>query len=308
MYQYFQPVQIFSKLHPQYDYIWQFEMDSRYTGHHYHLLQQATAFAKKQPRKNLWERNSYFYIPSIHETWEKFTKMVDNSMMDQETIWGPVPVEGLNVSSESPIPPRKPTQNETSTWGIGEEADVVTWLPQFNPENTGWPYRDVIYNFIEGPFIPRRSSPVAMSGLSARVLRIMHENLVEEGLSLVSEMTPASMALYHGLKAVQIPQPIYHAQEWDPVELDRRANTGVPGAISAGQDSIWTWDLAHDILKNMTYMFDSDFSGRLYQAWLGNGEVDEVSIMTLFCELKLTVCSGRERIGRCACLRCCYIL
>jgi hypothetical protein len=110
----------------------------------------------------------------------------------------------------------------------------------------------------------------------------MHQDLVEQGLSLVSEMTPASMALYHGLKSVQIPQPIYHAQEWDVEELNRRANTGQPGAVSAGMESIWTWDLAHDILKNMTYMFDSDFSGRLYQAWLGNGRVDEVCFDEFF--------------------------
>ncbi|KAJ5257867.1 hypothetical protein N7505_001879 [Penicillium chrysogenum] len=251
-------------------------MPGRYTGHLYHLLEQATAFAKRQPRKHLWERNSYFYIPTVHGTWDEFNKMVDQDMADLPTIWGPVPVEGLNFSKEAPFPPPMPTAEiNTSSWGIGEEADVITWLPQFNPVNTGWPMRDVIYGFSQGPHTPRRSSPVAMSRLSARLLHMMHNDLVEKGLGLGSEMSPTSWALYYGFKSVQIPQPVYHAQKWDPDELNRRANSGEPGAISAGSDSIWTWDMHHDILKNMTYMFDSEYPGRLYRAWLGNGDADE---------------------------------
>ncbi|OQE02618.1 hypothetical protein PENSOL_c002G11059 [Penicillium solitum] len=276
MYQCFQPVQIFSQLHQQYDFIWQFEMDARYTGHLYHLLEQATEFAKQQPRKHLWERNSYFYIPAVHGTWDEFNEMVDQLMVDRPTVWGPVPVEGLNVSNDAPFPPPMPTaEMDTSSWGVGEEADVITWLPQFNPTNTGWPMRDVIYEFTEGSDTPRRASPVAMSRLSARVLRLMHADLTEKGLGLGSEMSPTSWALYYGLKSVQIPQPIYHAQEWNPEELNRRAHSGEPGAISAGSDSIWTWDMHHDILKNMTYMFDSEYSGRLYRAWLGDGDAEE---------------------------------
>ncbi|CAG8892451.1 unnamed protein product [Penicillium nalgiovense] len=217
MYQYFQPVQIFSQLHQEYDFIWQFEMDARYTGHLYHLLEQATAFAKQQPRKHLWERNSYFYIPTVHGTWDEFNKMVDQDMADLPTIWGPVPVKGLNFSKEAHFPPPMPTAEiDTSGWGIGEEADVITWLPQFNPANTGWPMRDVIYGFTQGPDTPRRSSPVAMSRLSARLLRMMHADLAEKGLGLGSEMSPTSWALYYGLKSVQIPQPVYHAHKWNP--------------------------------------------------------------------------------------------
>ncbi|KAJ5503350.1 hypothetical protein N7463_006224 [Penicillium fimorum] len=194
MYQYFQPVRIFSQLHQQYDFIWQFEMDARYTGHLYHLLEQAAAFAKQQPRKHLWERNSYFYIPTVHGTWEEFNSMVDRWMVDRATVWGPVPVEDLNVSAEAHfLPPILTAEKDISSWGIGEEADVITWLPQFNPANTGWPMRDVIYGFAEGPAIPRRSSPVAMSRLSARVLRIMHTDLAEKGLDLGSEMSPTSI-------------------------------------------------------------------------------------------------------------------
>jgi hypothetical protein len=36
-----------------------------------------------------------------------------------------LPVEGLNFSKEAPFPPPMPTAEiNTSSWGIGEEADV----------------------------------------------------------------------------------------------------------------------------------------------------------------------------------------
>lgn len=74
-------MQIFSRVNPQYDFFWQFEMDSRYTGHFYNFLEQAADFARQQPRKNLWERNSYFYIPAVHGSWDNFIDQVDQSMM-----------------------------------------------------------------------------------------------------------------------------------------------------------------------------------------------------------------------------------
>ncbi|KAJ5968865.1 hypothetical protein N7501_005113 [Penicillium viridicatum] len=247
--QYFQPMQIFSRLNPQYDFFWQFEMDSRYTGHFYNFLQQATEFAKQQPRKNLWERNSYFYIPAVHGSWDDFTDQVDQSMTGVNSIWGPHPAKGIE--------------------GVGEEADVITWLPQFDPRHTEWPFADRVFNFRQKGRTPRRASVVAMSRVSARLLRLMHKDKTEKGFGLASEMSPTSWALYYGLKAVQVPQPIYHAHETNPVELNLRANSGKPGKISAGRNSIWNWNQHNDIVMKMSYMFGSEFPERIYRAWLG---------------------------------------
>ena len=38
-------------------------MDARYTGHYYDLIDKVTKWAKKQPRKGLWERNGRYYLP-----------------------------------------------------------------------------------------------------------------------------------------------------------------------------------------------------------------------------------------------------
>ncbi|KAJ5617742.1 hypothetical protein N7537_002856 [Penicillium hordei] len=60
----------------------------------------------------------------------------------------------------------------------------------------------------------------------------MDADLTEKGLGLGSEMLC--------MKSVQIPQPIYHAQEWNPEELNHRVNSDEAGVISSGSDSIWT--------------------------------------------------------------------
>ncbi|KAI3287700.1 hypothetical protein DTO002I6_7666 [Penicillium roqueforti] len=284
--QYFQPMQIFSRVNPQYDFFWQFEMDSRYTGHFYNFLEQAADFARQQPRKNLWERNSYFYIPAVHGSWDNFIDQVDQSMIGLDSIWGSRPAQGIEVGNEAPEPVHSDFNSDSNdddfwSWGVGEEADVITWLPQFDPQHTDWPFADRVYNFRQKGRTPRRASVVAMSRVSARLLRLMHADKIEKGLGLASEMSPTSWALYYGLKAVQVPQPIYHAHETNPIELNLRANSGKPGKISAGRDSIWSWNQHNDILMKMSYMFGSQFPEKIYRAWLGYDDAEKVSLLAL---------------------------
>ncbi|KAJ5477610.1 Protein of unknown function DUF3405 [Penicillium desertorum] len=238
--QYFQPTQIFSRLHPQYDYVWQFEMDSRYTGHMYDLLHKATEFAKQQPRKYLWE------------------------------LFGALVPQKGSTSKDKPLfPPVPRPADEPGSWGVGEEADLITWLPHFNPVGTDWPFRDRVFNFPQDQETPRWAAVVAMSRISARLLGLLHKDKVKSGVGLASEMSPISWALYYGLKAVQIPQPVYHDAKWDPEELNRRANPGEPGQVNAGFNSIWSWGQHDDIMYNTTFMFNSEFAEKLYRAWLG---------------------------------------
>ncbi|KAJ6088348.1 hypothetical protein N7486_009609 [Penicillium sp. IBT 16267x] len=266
--QYFQPIQIFARLNPQYDYICQFELDARYTGHLYHFLEQAAAFAKKQPRKNMWKRNSYFYIPAVHGDWDEFMETVDQSMATREGTGAP-DAFGINIEDEAPKVPTSDNQDSLCQWKIGEEADVITWMPQFNPKNTRWPFRDRIFNFLQGTRTPVRASSIAMSRVSARLLRLMHKDNTRSGFGLASEMSPVSWALFYGLKSVQVPLPICHELKWDPVELNRRANPGRPGGVNAGKKSIWSWEMHDDIMLKLSYMFSSDFPGKLCRAWLG---------------------------------------
>ncbi|KAL4757665.1 DUF3405 domain-containing protein [Aspergillus foveolatus] len=248
VYQYAQPLQIFSTVFPDFHYYWQLEMDARFTGHTYHFLERASEFAKQQPRRYLWERNAYFYIPGAHGTWEEFMQTVDKSLLRREsnTVWGPAP----------PLDP---------------EADLVTFLPIFDPSDTTWVFWNLLWN-LPIDTTTRRTSPVMMGRFSHRLLQVMHNAQIEQGVALVSEMMPSSFALWHGLKAVHAPHPIYADGKWMPKELNGIVNKGAggPEKINGGKDSFWNWDHKLDhIVYRMSYMFTGQAAEDFYQRWLG---------------------------------------
>ncbi|KAE8354742.1 hypothetical protein BDV28DRAFT_155997 [Aspergillus coremiiformis] len=266
VYQHLQPVQIFSQLYPDFDYYWQLEMDARNTGHMYHVLDRAVEFAKQQPRKYLWERNAYFYTPGAHGLWQRFREMVDQSMTDKESIWGPVLVD--QTQPVGPHPPVDSAERENYEWGVGEEADLITFLPIFDPHETTWTFPGIMWNLPTS--IPRRASPITMWRMSKRLLHLMHRDQAVEGIGLGSEMSAPTWAFWHGLKAVYVPHPIYVDGQWSPKELARIYNPGVPESINGGSDSIWNWDHRHDhIMYRTSYMFTTQTAEDLYRRWLG---------------------------------------
>src|SRR5947207_2302254 len=208
MFQHYQVVQFLSKLHPEFDFYWQFELDARYTGQHYHFLEQIDAFAKGQPRKYLWERNARFYIPSIHGSWDNFSTLAQTSNISG--IWGPKAPE--NVVPSGPEPPTGSPAQDDYNWGVGEDADLITFLPIFDPVDSGWVMSHSLYNF--PPSVPRRTSVNTMSRLSKRLLDIMNYEQAVYGRGFASEMSAASFALHHGLKAVYVPHPIFQDRSW----------------------------------------------------------------------------------------------
>jgi hypothetical protein len=80
---------------------------------------------------------------------------------------------------------------------------------------------------------------ITMSRLSKRLLDVVHHAQAGQGLGLVSEMSAPSWALYHGLKAVHVPHPIYLDGKWTGKELAGRFNPGAPEKVNGGENSIW---------------------------------------------------------------------
>ncbi|KGO69697.1 Protein of unknown function DUF3405 [Penicillium italicum] len=265
-FQYWQPVQIFSRIFQDFEFYWQLEMDSRFTGHSYHFLEKSAEFAKRQPRKYLWERNAYFYIPGAHGIWQNFINMVDFSMRGRKSVWGP-----MSIPQITPIGPKPPVafpEHDDYEWGVGEEADLITFIPIFDPTNTQWLFRNMLWGLPED--VPRRTSPVAMGRVSRKLLHQMHIIQIQRGLGLVSEMTPPSLALWHGLKAVHVPHPLYLDGKWTPKEIGRIMNPGEADKINGGPDSFWNWDHLWDhILYRLTYMFTTQTAEDFYRRWLG---------------------------------------
>ncbi|KAL9117467.1 MAG: hypothetical protein Q9187_005997, partial [Circinaria calcarea] len=197
----FMPLQYFAHQHPEYDYFWNWEMDIRYTGHWYHLFDKVRTWAKQQPRKGLWERNGRFYVPSVHGTWEDFKQMVrvqseigsasSNNLWSglgsakqtsggnarskvDKPIWGPHAPEDVLKLGSNPSPTTA-YEKDKYTWGVGEEADLITFNPMFDPDGTTWLLAEDFtgYNTTAGP-PPRRAAIITASRLSRRLLDTMH--------------------------------------------------------------------------------------------------------------------------------------
>lgn len=293
--QQFMPLQWFSKTHPEFDYIWNWETDARYTGNHYNFLEQISAFARTIPRKYLWERNARFYFPDAHGNYVSYLADTDAAIAnatakgEMTPVWGPMPAEA--TPAQTPIGPTPPTSQDKDdfSWGVGEEADLITLQPIWDPSRTEWSYRGRIWNYSPGirPIfteddpaadmfdfpgyanIPRRTFINTVARFSKRMLHAMHiENLA--GRSMQAEMWPASVALQHGLKAVYAPHPIWADKKWPAWYEDAVFNADGGKLARWGQefDSPYNHDREAQF-RGWSWYYSTSFPRVLYRRFLG---------------------------------------
>ncbi|KAF2479894.1 hypothetical protein BDY17DRAFT_348515 [Neohortaea acidophila] len=280
------PLQYFAHRHPEYDFFWHWEMDIRYTGHFHHLFDKISQWAKQQPRKELWERNGRFYVPGHHGSWQEFSKMVHNqtavpSKQDLDTqapsdlprpIWGPLRPTGKGDKTarpeQDPIAPHDQF-HDNYDWGVGEEADLITFNPLFDPDGTNWILAEDVtgYNTTE-TFPPRRTAIITAARLSRRLLETMHRETSLERHTMFSEMWPASVALQHGLKAVYAPHPVYMDRRWPLGYLTGIFNNGVNGATGGRLQAVFSDENQHNFYPS-TWYYHARFAEKLWKRWLG---------------------------------------
>ncbi|KAI1108551.1 hypothetical protein F5Y14DRAFT_81380 [Nemania sp. NC0429] len=234
-------VQKFMQEFPEFDYVWNWEMDARITGHHYDFLEKLSSFAKRQPRRGLWERSERYYIPSVHGDYDTdFRKEVER-LAEGDTIWGPP--DFPFITPVGPKPPVSQPEKDDYKWGVGEEADLITVAPIINVNYSGWVGANDVWGFNDSTHatqqLPRRVTIVTQSRISKRLLDIMHvENL--RGNHIASEMTCQTIALLHGLKAVYAPMPMFFDRPWKGKDIARWFNSGEKGD-SGGDNSAIGW-------------------------------------------------------------------
>ncbi|KAI1143398.1 hypothetical protein F5Y05DRAFT_368491 [Hypoxylon sp. FL0543] len=290
-------MQYFAYQHPEYDYFWQWEMDIRYIGHYYDLFTKIENWAKEQPRKGLWERNERFYLPSVHGTWEDFKQMArvqsemgttgaDNiwdgvpgaekqshaSGRGNKPIWGPErpkdPKDWLEPEDD-PVP-ETTYEKDKYVWGVGEDAEYITFNPMFDPQGTTWGLADDItgYNTTDGNGMPpRRAQIITASRMSRRLLLKMHRETAFLKHHAFPEMWPGTVALQHGYKAVFVPHPLYVDREWPPEIFARTLNNGRNGATGGSRTSVFG-QREHNLI-GLTWFYNSGFAPNLYRRWLG---------------------------------------
>ncbi|TVY82074.1 hypothetical protein LSUE1_G003821 [Lachnellula suecica] len=91
------PVQKSSQDYPEYDFIWNWEFDVRYTGHHYNLLEKLAAFAYVQSRRKLWERNERFNIRKYHGPYNTVFRKSVRKLTGSDAIWGAPSTNGIKA-------------------------------------------------------------------------------------------------------------------------------------------------------------------------------------------------------------------
>lgn len=260
-------VQKFSHDHPEFEYIWNWEMDFRYTGHYYDLLDNIQKFARKQPRKGMWERNERWYIPEYHGDYDTdFRESIEKQYGD-DIVWGPPDLPFINP--QGPKPPSTPSADNYE-WGVGEDADVITVGPMFNPVNSLWVISNHIWGYSDANHksedIPRRTTIVTHSRISKRLLALMHvENM--RGNHVASEMTPQTVALHHGLKAIFAPQPVFMDRKWTGSFVNKWFNAG-PGGVAGGYGSAMGWGRERRY-QGTTWYYRAEPPNRLFNNWMG---------------------------------------
>ncbi|KAG4428937.1 hypothetical protein IFR05_015582 [Cadophora sp. M221] len=252
-------VQKFAQDYPKFDHYFNWEFDTRFTGHHYNLLEKLANFAKAQPRKGLWERNERYYIPSFHDRFSTF-RLAVQKVSGEDTIWGPPPTPGV-----SPVGPKSPDPKDHH-WGVAEDADYISLAPMFNPVNTSWVGRNDVWGY-DGLNTPRRATIGTQSRCSKRLLDTMHaENL--RGNHVSSEMTPQTVALLHGFKAVFAPIPMFLDRDWSGESLAKFYNPGPKGESGSTVESPFSWG-RESRFAGSTWYYRANPPMRLYNNWLG---------------------------------------
>ncbi|QSS65861.1 hypothetical protein I7I51_06712 [Histoplasma capsulatum] len=259
-------VQHFALTHPQYKFIWNWELDSRFTGHHYEFTNKLDIFACSQPRRGLWERNARFYIPALHGSYNHTFRTIVQRF-ENEAVWGAMPIDHPHPRPIGPSPPvGSPDKDTDYKWGVGEDADYIGFLPIFHPIGTEWVIRNEIYGYL-GQATPRRASLITHSRLSRRLLLTMdRENMF--GRHMSSELFPVSTALLHGFKAVAAPHPIYSDKDLPAESADRWFNPGINGRSGSSQDSPFGWKRESRFL-DLSWYYRANLAGRLYWNFLG---------------------------------------
>jgi hypothetical protein len=263
------PLFWFGQQHPEYDFFWNWEMDLRYTGHYYEFNRQITRWAKEQPRKGLWERNSRYYMEDFHGDWANFTRNVEQETMKGAfaPVWGKVrfPNSGMLPSPNETKPPSSYVDDKYE-WGVGEDADYLSFNPIFDPSKTNWVFRNDVDGYSRThPIPPRRIAIITVSRVSKRLLDMAHKETYKMRHTMFPEMWPPTIALHHGYKAVFVPHPVYFNHNWPLNYMDQIFNhPRVPS------DSVFGWG-EHNQLDN-TFYYHATFAGTLWRRWFGYRE------------------------------------
>lgn len=264
------PLQRFAHTHPTFSNFMQLNINTRFTGHWYSLLSSLGPFARRQPRKLSWEKAERLYIPKLHGSYDTaFRDKVDSQQnYPDSVVWE----HGREIPEFKQYGPRHGDElavDEHYIWGVGEEADLISLSPIFNPNKTSWAGRGDVWNYKFGKHLRRRAIWGEEMMMSKLLLDVMHAEAVE-GRFLNAKMAPATMALLHGLKVVAAPVPVWMEMPWNGEEMNQAFHTGSLGQLGNSAKSSYGVN-SESFWEEASYSPESRIAAELWDRFMGRG-------------------------------------
>ncbi|KAG9252550.1 uncharacterized protein F5Z01DRAFT_625554 [Emericellopsis atlantica] len=207
MFQINQPLQLFALHYPEFDHYWQIELDQRFMGHAGEMLDAMADFARMEPRKQALERSTFPYSEELYDDYEELMVRVDEASKGKSRAWPALRIS--DVKPVGPVPPDK-SQDDAFSWGVGEEAAFIATSFCADVRTSTWVFGGWLEGHLnKGHDTPRWFCPPAIFRVSKTVLLEAHRAQFETGLSLPSESTMPTWALWLGLKVSYPPLPVY---------------------------------------------------------------------------------------------------
>ncbi|PWN21325.1 hypothetical protein BCV69DRAFT_166983 [Microstroma glucosiphilum] len=234
--------------HTEYDFVWNWEMDVRYIGNYLDFFEGIEDWSRKEPL---------------------------NVGMDKYDTWF---VRNVTASEQNWADDPKLTK------GRGEEADLITLGPIFDPRGSGWYWEYDVQNYPKGQNTHRRASIGTNMRMSRSLLDAMNVVNAEAKKSLHCEAWPTTLVLHsqlptghdhsfypeagftHNLplpfKGVYAPHPIYFRHHWDSDVLHARINR--PDFYKK---------INEKVMRDSTFYYDGKHSKEIYMGWKERDDV-----------------------------------
>ncbi|UZJ53235.1 hypothetical protein CBS101457_002555 [Exobasidium rhododendri] len=237
----FMPTQNFALDHPEYSFVWNWEMDSRFTGDYADLFHGASNFARGER---------------------------DDEELGRYKHW---------LMEQVPASVAEWATSKTISEGVGKEPDLIVFNPIFDPRQSGWYWEYDIQNYPEGRKTDRRASIGRNIRLSRALLHAMSTLNAEEKKSAHCESWPATVVLHSNqaiwqnanvyqaratsylkqkMKAVYAPHPIYFGHHHSPSELYKMLSR-----------SDFYKKANEKVMRDSSFYYDGGHAKRLYVEW-----------------------------------------
>jgi hypothetical protein len=272
-------MQLLALHYPEYDHFWQVELDQRFLGDAGKYLDSLAAFARAEPRKQALERSTFQYLPSRYPSYKAFSQTVDRAARGSSHAWGPLRIR--DIAPIGPVPPVRSPKSDRFSWGVGEDADVLTtsFCTDVRAPTTAWVYKDWIGGFESGTDTPRFFCPPAIMRASRTLLLAIHGAQMQKGMRIPSEATLPTFALWHGLKLSYPPHPVFLHEQGTELG-DRREEEWFRNGTAGSTDALGPADKRHPSGDGLTWWWMSGWPRMVLDVWFGykkgEGENEDV--------------------------------